>query len=108
MSEEMEEVCFSLISTVGMAKSLFIEAINDARKGEYELAKEKIEEGEQIFSKGHDIHLNLVQKEAQGKNVEVSLLLIHAQDQLMNAETFKILAYEFIELYKKVNENNEK
>ncbi|MBQ1914169.1 MAG: PTS lactose/cellobiose transporter subunit IIA, partial [Selenomonadaceae bacterium] len=30
------------------------------------------------------------------------LLIIHAEDQLMSAEAFKILAQEFIDVYKRV------
>lgn len=103
MSEEMEEICFQLISTVGMAKSQFIEAINYAKQKEYEKAMQSIKEGEELFAQGHEHHLNLIQKEAKGENVSLSLLLVHAEDQLMNAQTFKILAYEFIDLYKKIN-----
>lgn len=31
------------------------------------------------------------------------MILMHAEDQLMSAEAFRILADEFIELYKKIN-----
>ena len=30
------------------------------------------------------------------------LILMHAEDQLMSAETFRIMAEEFIEVYKKI------
>jgi PTS system cellobiose-specific IIA component len=45
--------------------------------------------------------MKLIQNEASGKKNEMSLLLVHAEDQLMSAEGFKILALEFIEIYKK-------
>ena len=32
------------------------------------------------------------------------MLLMHAEDQLMSAESFRILAEEFIELYKRMDE----
>lgn len=105
MDEKMEQICFSIISTVGTAKSLFIEAITCARNKEYDKANELINEGEKIFASGHDTHLDLIKEESSGNKLNLSLLLVHAEDQLMNAETFKILALEFIELYKKVNQN---
>lgn len=105
MNEVMAETCFSIISSVGMAKSYFIESIGLSKNKEYDKAIEMIEEGENLFKTAHGIHMDMVQKEARGEDVSVSLLLVHAEDQLMNAETFKILAYEFVELYKKVNEN---
>lgn len=105
MDEKMEQACFSIISTVGIAKSLFIESITCARNKEYDKAYELIKEGEKVFASGHDTHLDLIKEEASGNNLNLSLLLVHAEDQLMNADTFKILALEFIELYKKVEQN---
>ena len=36
-------------------------------------------------------------------SVETCLLLIHAEDQMMSAETFQVLAGEFIDLCKMIN-----
>ncbi len=101
--EGIELICFEIISAVGTAKSLFIESIQESKAGNYDRAAELIEEGGQVFVQGHHAHAKLVQQEAGGESVNISLLLVHAEDQLMSAETFKILAYEFIDLYKKVN-----
>ena len=43
--------------------------------------------------------MHMIQKEAAGEKSEFSLLLMHAEDQLMTTETLKIVAEEFIELY---------
>ncbi|MBJ3789737.1 PTS lactose/cellobiose transporter subunit IIA, partial [Bacillus sp. OA1] len=40
----------------------------------------------------------------RGNHAEISLLLVHAQDHLMNAITVKELAEEFITLHKRVEE----
>lgn len=37
------------------------------------------------------------------KVLKMSLILAHAEDQMMSTEVFKVLAEEMIELYKKVN-----
>ena len=37
-----------------------------------------------------------------GELNESGLILMHAEDQLMSAETFRIMAEEFIEVYKKI------
>ncbi|MGL5541517.1 MAG: PTS lactose/cellobiose transporter subunit IIA [Erysipelotrichaceae bacterium] len=101
--EGLELVCFTIIANVGGAKSMYLEAINVAKQGNYEEAKAMIEEGAAMFIEGHKAHMELVQKEASGEAVSPSLLLLHAEDQLMSAETIKIMALEFIELYEKVN-----
>ena len=38
--------------------------------------------------------------------MEISMLLIHAQDQLMTTMTLKDLANEIIDLYEKLNQKN--
>lgn len=52
---------------------------------------------------GQDRCTDLVQKEAAGEDAKMSLILAHAEDQMMSTEVFKVLAEEMIELYKKVN-----
>lgn len=96
----MELICFEIISAVGSARSSFIEAIEMAKNKDFEGAEEQIKLGEEMFIQGHHAHAKLVQQEASGDPVQVSLLLVHAEDQLMSAETFKILANQFIDLYK--------
>ena len=61
------------------------------------LAREEI-------SAAHRIQTDLIQEEARGNHAEISLLLVHAQDHLMNAITVKELAEEFITLHKRVEE----
>ena len=60
-----------------------------------------IAEGERLTAEGHKSHTQLIQQEAAGEDVKLSLLLLHAEDQMMSAETIKIMVEEMIELYQK-------
>ena len=40
-----------------------------------------------------------IQKEAAGEKLEFSLIIMHAEDQLISAETIKDLAIEIIEMH---------
>ena len=100
--EGIELTCFQIISAVGGARSCFVEAIQLAKKKDFEGAEKLIKEGEALFTEGHKAHAKLVQQEASGEKVDVVLLLVHAEDQLMSAEAFKILANEFIDVYKQM------
>jgi cellobiose PTS system EIIA component len=102
--ENNELVCFQIISTVGTAKSMYLEAIQKAKKSEFEKAASLIEEGHKIYAQGHHFHAKLIQQEANGEKAEINLLLLHAEDQMMSTETVKIMAEEFIEVYKKLEE----
>ncbi|GAB6168192.1 PTS lactose/cellobiose transporter subunit IIA [Clostridium carnis] len=99
---ELEMICFEIISSVGTARSMYIEAIQEAKKKNFKAAEDLIEEGSKIFFNGHHAHMKLIQNEAKGETTNVSLILLHAEDQLMSAEGFKITATEFIELYKRL------
>jgi PTS system cellobiose-specific IIA component len=101
--EGLELVCFQIISSAGMAKNSFIEAIKEAKKGDFEKAKGCINEGESYFNQGHSIHTKLIQQEAGDEKVEPNLLLLHAEDQLMSVETCKIIANELLEAYERIS-----
>lgn len=100
--EEMEELCFEIISNVGTARSNYIEAIQCAKEGRFEEADVLIKDAKEYFIKGHDVHAQLLAKEASGEKLDAGVILIHAEDQLMSAEAFSILADEFIDLYHRI------
>ncbi|ERK29906.1 PTS lactose/cellobiose transporter subunit IIA [Clostridium intestinale] len=95
----LELVSFEIISNVGMAKSLAIEAIRECRQGNYTVSKEKLEECNKFMIKAHHSHSELIQKEASGEKVEFSLILMHAEDQMLSAETTMVLANEIVDMY---------
>lgn len=101
--EDLELICFKIISNVGSAKSYYLEALAEAKKTNYLKAKTLIKQGDEAFMLGHQVHHQMVVKEAAGEKTDFSLLLMHAEDQLMNAETIKILVLELIELYEMIN-----
>ena len=104
--EGIELTCFQIISFTGTARSIYIEAIEEAKKGNIDKAREMIKEGDDTFNQGHEIDAKMIQDEASGNGIAVSILLVHAEDQLMSAEEFKILANQFIDLYEKLGNLN--
>ncbi|MCR5758346.1 MAG: PTS lactose/cellobiose transporter subunit IIA [Selenomonas sp.] len=102
--EELELIAFKIISGVGTARSSYIAAIQAAKAGDYDRAEKLIAEGDENFVTGHDAHTSLLTKEAQdGPGSTISLLILHAEDQLMSAEAFKIIAREFIDTHKRID-----
>lgn len=102
MTEAFETACFGIITYVGTARSCFVNAVQCAKQGDFAAAEEQIRQGDEAFSQGHHTHAELLAKDASGELNESGMILMHAEDQLMSAETFRIMAVEFIDLYKKI------
>ncbi len=100
---DLETISFQIISTVGTARSLYIEAIEQAKKGDYEAARQCIADGKEVFLQGHETHLQVLAKFAEGEKMDFNILLMHAEDQMMAAESFCVLAEQFIDLYKRLD-----
>lgn len=102
MSEPVNlEAVMGLIMYGGDAKGKAIEAIEAAKVGDFNQAEAKIAEANESLVTAHQSQTSLLTAEAQGKSVELSLLLIHGQDHLMNAITFIDLATEVIDIHRK-------
>ena len=100
-----EMIIFGLITASGSAKSYAMEAIQFAKTGDIESAREAIKKAEDNLKEAHRSQTSLIQSEAKGEKIEVSILLVHAQDHLMNAIMMKDLAKEFIDLYERVGQS---
>ena len=100
--QETLMAAMGLIANEGNAKSLAFEAIRLAKKGDIDGAREKLKESDKSLLEAHNSQTNMLTKEAQGDHMHVTLLVVHSQDHLMNAITFRDLAGEMVDLYEKL------
>ena len=105
--EDLELICFQIISHAGTAKSNYIEAMAKAKEGDFKKASDLINEGVEEYRKAHKAHSSLITEEASGNKVDVGLLLMHAEDQLITTEVINIVAEENIQLLKEVRKIDE-
>lgn len=101
--EGIELISFKIIAAVGAARSNYVEAIRKAKASDFKSAEALLKEGEQIFLEGHKAHASLLQKEAGDGSVQLNLILMHAEDQMMSAETLKIVAEELIDVHQQLD-----
>ncbi|WP_409176254.1 PTS lactose/cellobiose transporter subunit IIA [Brevibacillus fortis] len=101
------DVIFQLILHGGNARSLAMEAIALAKNRDLPGAEDALKRAGEELGRAHQNQTALIQKEISGEKTEISMLLIHAQDHLMNAITVKDLATEFVELYSQIHEGKE-
>lgn len=106
IQEKVTEIAFEMIANVGTARGLYIEAIQEAKKGDYENAAKLVEEGKQVFVEGHHAHADILEMQSAGVKLPMNIFLMHAEDQMLVAEGFETIANELIDVYKKMTTCN--
>lgn len=101
--EQYDELVMGIIVEGGNARSLAMEAIQEAKGGNVSRAEELLKECGDALTEAHRVQTDLIQSEIQGEHIQVMLLMVHAQDHLMDAMVIRDLAAEFVELYKRIN-----
>ena len=102
--DQLEMTCFEIISYVGTAKSCYVSAVSKAKEGDFAAAEELIKQGDEAYNGGHDVHMKLLQADAAGeRDGKAPLILLHAEDQMASAETCKLMAINFMDVYRELN-----
>ena len=101
MNEKIFELSFEIIGYAGNAKGMAFEAISKAKNGNIEEARALLKESKAEVNKAHKCQTELIQQEALGNKTDVSVVLIHAQDHLMNTMNYQMLADEIIDIHEK-------
>lgn len=98
----LEEIIFSIIVYGGNARAKSYDALSAAQSGDFDVAKKFLAEAEKELGNAHRIQTDIIQKEAAGEKIDISVLFVHAQDHLMTAMAEKNLIENMIELYKRI------
>lgn len=99
--EKISEISMVVITNSGTAKSCYMEALQEYKQGKFERGDELMKEGDEFQLISHRTHGELLAKEMGDQESQATMLLIHAEDQLMSAETIRILVEELKCLYSK-------
>ena len=60
LQETITEIAFEIIANVGAARGMYIEAIQEAKAGNFDRAKELMAQGKETFVLGHHGHADLL------------------------------------------------
>ena len=102
MDNERMAVVMGLIMHGGNAKGQAFQTIQFAKAGQFDEAGETLAAANHELKEAHDVQTDMLTKEAQDEHNEVDLYMVHGQDHLMNAITFRDMAVELIALRKRV------
>lgn len=100
----MEEIIFEIIVHAGNARALAYEALKSAQAVEIEAIDSILDNCKKEMTLAHNMQTKLVQDEIRGEDIKISLLLIHAQDQLMTTMSEQTLILQMIEMQKEINQ----
>ncbi|MYL57620.1 PTS lactose/cellobiose transporter subunit IIA [Virgibacillus halodenitrificans] len=99
---ETETAIFTIISYGGDAKAIAYEALESSYDGNFELAQEKLDEANSKLTEAHNTQTKLIQSEINGEKIEMSLLMVHAQDHLMTSISEISLIEKMIKMQKRI------
>jgi PTS system cellobiose-specific IIA component len=103
----LTETAMRLIAGAGDSRSFSMEAIMYAKAREFGKARESIKNAAKGIKETHDVQMDLIGAEADGKSPGISLLMVHAQDHISLAILAKDMAQEFLELYERMEKRGE-
>lgn len=104
MNEDLDMISFGIIANAGDSRSYAFQALEAARRGSFEKARELMEKSRTAYQKAHKAQTDLLFAEMNGDHKQVNVLLVHSQDHLMNA----MLAMELIdEMIRTLSDNRD-
>ena len=88
-----------IIVNAGQSRSLCFEALHAARSGNINEAKLLLNEADGYARRAHLMQTRLIEQDAGEARQPMTLIMVHAQDHLMNAMTVRDLAKEMVSMY---------
>ncbi len=102
MTPEQENLCLEIITHAGNGRAAAFAALEAAKRGAFQAAEAELQAAENELGLAHHVQTRLLSGEAEGVGMTPSLLLVHAQDQLMTAISERTLIAEMIALYRRL------
>ena len=97
----LEEAVMEIIVNAGQSRSLCFEALNAARQGNIDEAKSLLREADGYARQAHKMQTKLIEQDAGEGRQLMTLIMVHAQDHLMNSLLARELSEEIIHLYQR-------
>lgn len=101
MTIALEEAVMEIIVNAGQSRSLCFEALHAARQGNLDEAKSLLREADGYARQAHKMQTKLIEQDAGEARQPMTLIMVHAQDHLMNSLLARELSEEIIHLYQR-------
>ncbi|EKS6405212.1 PTS lactose/cellobiose transporter subunit IIA [Enterobacter hormaechei] len=97
----LEEAVMEIIVNAGQSRSLCFEALHAARQGNLDEAKSLLREADGYARQAHKMQTKLIEQDAGEARQPMTLIMVHAQDHLMNSLLARELSEEIFHLYQR-------
>lgn len=99
---DLESTIMELIVNAGAARSCAMEALRAAKEKQWGRVDELLEQAAAASKLAHDVQTTLIgMDEGEGK-LPITLIIVHAQDHIMNAMLAREMVAELIELHRQL------
>lgn len=105
---KFENEIFELISHTGEARANIFNSLEESRVKNLAKSEEFMKLADEKMVEAHNMQTRLIQEDIQADGIDVSLLMVHAQDQLMTAMSEQYLVKKMIEMYDVIHKLEEK
>lgn len=102
--DDLQVVAFEIILHSGDARTIVHEGLNLMNEGKFEEAEKKMEDANNELLEAHKSQTKLLQDYANGDEITMEVIMVHAQDHLMTTMTLREMAIEFLKMYKQIYE----
>src|SRR5690606_23536508 len=97
----LEEAVMEIIVNAGQSRSLCFEALHAARQGNLDEAKTLLREADGYARQAQKLLSKLIEQDAGEARQPMTLIMVNAQDHLMNSLLARELSEEIIHLYQR-------
>lgn len=97
---DTEVIAMNLIAHSGDARTMAFQALQAAKKLDFEEADRLMQESKEAAIEAHNAQTELLVAEANGEKPEINVLLVHSQDHLMTSMLAQELIGEMVQMYK--------
>ncbi|WP_435234701.1 PTS lactose/cellobiose transporter subunit IIA [Psychromonas sp. PT13] len=102
--DNLEETVMELIINAGESKSCAMQALYAAKAGKWDDVDGLLEEATAASKRAHKVQTALIGMDQGTGNVQVNLIMVHAQDHIMTAMLARELIEELIDVHRKLQD----
>jgi len=104
IDEQSIQTATMVIIHAGNARAWVQKALTSAESGDLKTAEAQLESADEEIRAAHRTQTEMIQAEARGEEIALSLLTVHAQDTLMTAMSEVHMTRHLLVLYRRLYE----